>query len=111
MRISPSISRFSCETLLITSPLITVVLFQTGTPRVEETTYLGKLFNLSANGPLRDGHPRREELVAPPAQQNVMFTTSCPAALKGPVSRPIPCTPASCPPTSALKTKPGSSQS
>src|SRR5438874_3538249 len=64
-RISPSSSRFSFETLSITSPLITVVLFQTGASRVEETTYLGKLFERATSG----WPPRGQELVAPPAQQ------------------------------------------
>jgi hypothetical protein len=31
-------------------------LFQSGSSRVEDTTYLGRRFNLSANSPLRDGH-------------------------------------------------------
>jgi hypothetical protein len=31
-------------------------LFQSGSSRVEDTTYLGMLFSLSANSPLRDGH-------------------------------------------------------
>src|SRR5260370_32058183 len=67
--ISPSISCFSLEASSITSPFSTVVLFQTGPSRVEDTTYLGMLFNRSANGPFRDGHPGGQELVAPPTQQ------------------------------------------
>ena len=39
-----------------TSSLITVELFQVGSPRVLETTYLGMLLNLSANSPSREGH-------------------------------------------------------
>jgi hypothetical protein len=54
--ISPSSSCFSFETSLTTSPFRTVELFQSGASRVEDTTYLGRLFNLSANSPLRDGH-------------------------------------------------------
>jgi hypothetical protein len=33
-----------------------VVLFHSGSSRVEETTYLGMLFSLSARAPSRDGH-------------------------------------------------------
>ena len=53
---SPSSSCFSFETSFTTSPFRTVELFQSGSSRVEDTTYLGRLFNLSANSPLRDGH-------------------------------------------------------
>ena len=49
-------SCFSFETASTASPLRTVELFQSGSSRVEDTTYLGRLFNLSANSPLRDGH-------------------------------------------------------
>ena len=41
---------------LSTSPLRTVELFQAGLARVADTTYLGRLFSLSASSPLRDGH-------------------------------------------------------
>src|SRR5436190_2374120 len=54
--ISPSSSRFSFETSLTTSPLSTVELFQAGSSRVEDTTYFGMPFNLSASSLLRDGH-------------------------------------------------------
>ena len=54
--ISPSSSCFSFETASTASPLSTVELFQSGSSRVEDTTYLGRLFSLSANSPLRDGH-------------------------------------------------------
>jgi hypothetical protein len=47
---------FSVETSLSMSPLRTVELFQAGLARVADTTYLGKLFSLSASSPLRDGH-------------------------------------------------------
>jgi hypothetical protein len=36
--------------------LRTVELFQAGCSRVADTTYLGRLFSLSASSPLRDGH-------------------------------------------------------
>jgi hypothetical protein len=44
------------RTSLSTSPLRTVELFQAGCSRVADTTYLGRLFSLSASSPLRDGH-------------------------------------------------------
>ena len=52
---SPSCSRLSFETASATSPSSTVELFHSGSSRVEETTYLGMLLNLSANSPSRDG--------------------------------------------------------
>src|SRR4029077_18809887 len=69
MTISPSMCCFSVETSLSTSPLRTVELFQAGLARVADTTYLGRLFSLSASSPLRDGHRGGEPLVASPAQQ------------------------------------------
>src|ERR1700730_12037269 len=53
---SPSSSCFSFETSLTTSPFRTVELLHLGSCRVEDTTYLGRLFNLSAHSPLLDGH-------------------------------------------------------
>src|SRR3954452_11580603 len=53
---SPSTFCFRLATSLTTSPLSTVELFQTGCSRVEDTTYLGRLFNLSAHSPVRDDH-------------------------------------------------------
>src|SRR6266508_2518611 len=74
--ISPSICRFNFETTSTTSPFNTVVLFHTGASRVEDTTYLGRPFNLlgQAVQPLRQRAasgwpPGGQELVAPPAQQ------------------------------------------
>ena len=55
MTMSPSSSAFSFETSSSTSPVTTVELFQSGCSRVEDTTYLGMLFNLSASAPVRDG--------------------------------------------------------
>src|SRR5260370_156383 len=58
---SPASSCFSLETSVTTSPLSTaplktVELLHLGSSRVEDTTYLGRLFNLSAHSPLRDSH-------------------------------------------------------
>src|SRR5712691_3820961 len=53
---SPSSACFSFETSSTTSPFRTVELFHLGSSRVEDTTYLGRLFNLSAHAPLRDSH-------------------------------------------------------
>src|SRR5712691_12976191 len=66
---SASSSCFSFETSVTTSPFRTVELFQSGSTRVEDTTYLGRLFNLSASSPFPEWPPRGEELVAPPTQQ------------------------------------------
>ena len=54
--ISPVSSCFSVDTSSSTSPLSTVELFQPASSRVDDTTYLGRLFSLSASAPLRDGH-------------------------------------------------------
>src|ERR1700722_2289563 len=51
---SPLICRFSFEISLTTSPLITVEFDHMGSFRLEDTTFLGMLFNLSAHSPLRD---------------------------------------------------------
>src|SRR5579864_3520151 len=53
---SPASSCFSFETSLTTSPLRTVELLHLGSWRVEDTTYLGRLFSLSAHSPLLDSH-------------------------------------------------------
>src|SRR6266566_8734282 len=53
---SPSSSCFSFETSFTTLPFKTVELLHLGSSRVEDTTYLGRLFNLSAHSPLRDTH-------------------------------------------------------
>src|SRR5215472_4497978 len=53
---SPSSPCFNFETSLTTSPLSTVELLHLGSSRVEDTTYLGRLFSLSAHSPLRDSH-------------------------------------------------------
>jgi len=53
---SPASSCFSFETSPTTSPLRIVELLHLGSWRVEDTTYLGRLFNLSAHSPLLDSH-------------------------------------------------------
>jgi hypothetical protein len=50
---SPSSSCFSFEISPTTSPVRTVVLFHSGSSSVDDTTYLGMLFSLSASSPLR----------------------------------------------------------
>src|SRR5258708_25957702 len=52
---SPLDSCLSFETRATTSPLSTVELFHSAFSRVEETTYLGMLLNLSANSFFMDG--------------------------------------------------------
>src|SRR5258708_24093979 len=53
---SPSSSRFNFDTSLTTSPLSTVPLPHLGLSRVEDTTYLGRLFSRSAHSSVRDSH-------------------------------------------------------
>src|SRR5271154_5275395 len=53
---SPASSCFSFETSLTTSPLRTVTLLHLGSWRVEDTTYLGRLFSRSAHSPLLGSH-------------------------------------------------------
>src|SRR5580658_746074 len=53
---SPASSCFSFETSLTTSPLRIVELLHFGSWRVEDTTYLGRLFSLSAHSPLLASH-------------------------------------------------------
>ena len=53
--ISPSSSCLSVATSLTASPARTVALFQPGLSRLDDTTYLGRPFSLSASSPVRDG--------------------------------------------------------
>src|SRR5690349_6635353 len=53
---SRSSSCLSLDTSSTTSPRSTVELFQHPASMVEDTTYLGMLFSLSAHSPLRDAH-------------------------------------------------------
>src|SRR6202021_1011528 len=53
---SPASSCFSFVTSRTTSPLRTVALVHLGSVIVEDTTYLGRLFNRSAHSPVRDAH-------------------------------------------------------
>src|SRR5580704_10760518 len=55
---SPSSSCFSLVTSSTTSPFRTVTLVHLGSWRVEDTTYLGRLFSRSAHSPGRDGAHR-----------------------------------------------------
>src|SRR5215469_2538296 len=56
MTISPSSSFFSLATSSTTLPVRTVTLVHLGSWRVEDTTYLGKLFSRSAHSPGLDAH-------------------------------------------------------
>src|ERR1700722_17131441 len=49
---SPDSSRFSFATSVTTSPPRSVALLHFGSLRVEDTTYLGRLFSLSAHSPV-----------------------------------------------------------
>src|SRR5271165_2295487 len=53
---SPASSCFSRVTSSTTLPFRTVTLVHLGSSRVEDTTYLGRLFNLSAHSPGLDAH-------------------------------------------------------
>jgi hypothetical protein len=66
---SPFIVCFSFETSRTTSPVRTVELFQSGFSRVDDTTYLGGLFNLSAHSPGAGCPPGGEPLVAASTEQ------------------------------------------
>src|SRR6266567_5385298 len=75
---SPSSSCFSFETSSTTSPFSTVALLQRGCSRVEDTTYLGRLFNLSAHSPLRDAHrvPNHSSLRRPSSKASAPSASS-----------------------------------
>src|SRR3984957_7479703 len=75
---SPSISCRSFETSVTTSPRRTVALVQLGSARVEDTTYLGRLFNLSAHSPGRDDHrvPNHSSLRRPSRRAAVLSASS-----------------------------------
>src|SRR5690349_2678996 len=66
---------FSAGTSLSTSPLRTVELFQAGLARVAYTTYVGRLFSLSASSAAARWPPRGEPLVTSPAAGPEAFVT------------------------------------
>src|ERR1700730_866697 len=70
---SPSSSCFSLVTSSTTSPFRTVTLVQLGSSRVEDTTYLGRLFSRSAHSPGRDAHrvPNHSSLRRPSSRASV----------------------------------------
>src|SRR6266567_3516519 len=66
---SPFSSCFSLKTSSTALPVRTVELFQWASSSVDDTTYLGRLFNLTANWPLRDGRrPFRRPAAVDPHQ-------------------------------------------
>jgi hypothetical protein len=67
--ISPSNPCFSFETSCTTSPARTVDLFQSGSLRVEETTYLGMFVQPVRQFAAPGWPPRGEELVGSPTEQ------------------------------------------
>src|SRR6266446_4966423 len=75
---SPASSCFSFETSVTTSPLSTVELVQRGRSRVEDTTYFGRLFNLSAHSPGRDDHrvPNHSSLRRPSSRSSAPSASS-----------------------------------
>src|SRR6266446_3590436 len=75
---SPASSCFSFETSVTTSPLSTVELVQRGRSRVEDTTYFGRLFNLSAHSPGRDDHrvPNHSSLRRPSSRASAPSASS-----------------------------------
>src|SRR5258708_39923931 len=70
---SPSSSCFSLVTSSTTLPFRTVTLVHLGSSRVEDTTYLGRLFNRSAHSPPRDAHraPNQASLCRPSSRASV----------------------------------------
>src|SRR5436305_10630461 len=73
MTMSPSICRFSFETSSTASPDRTVELAHTGSVRVEDTTYLGRLFSRCAHSSLRSFHrePNHSSLRLPSSSASV----------------------------------------
>src|SRR6266567_2088743 len=70
---SASSSCFSLVTSSTTLPFRTVTLVQLGSSRVEDTTYLGRLFSRSAHSPGRDAHrvPNHSSLRRPSSRASV----------------------------------------
>src|SRR5215469_11248262 len=79
---SPSTSCFNLVTSSTTPPLRTVTLVHLGSCRVEDTTYLGRLFNRSAHSPGRAAHraPNHSSLRRPSSRAAV-FRASVYSAL------------------------------
>src|SRR6266851_4541570 len=75
---SPSSSCFSFETSFTTSPFRTVELLHSGFTRVEDTTYLGRPFSLSAHSPLRPVHrgPKYSSLRRPSSRASAPSASS-----------------------------------
>src|ERR1700722_2063712 len=75
---SPSSSCFSLVTSSTTSPFRTVTLVHLGSSRVEDTTYLGRLFSRSAHSPGRDAHrvPNHSSLRRPSNRASVRSASS-----------------------------------
>src|SRR5260370_40707764 len=91
---SPASSCVSFETSVTTSPLSTaplktVELLHLGSSRVEDTTYLGRLFNLSAHSPLRDSHrtAKHSSLRRPSSTASAPSASSSPTVAHS--SRPL----------------------
>src|SRR5258708_39888205 len=70
---SPSSSCFSLATSSTTLPFRTVTLVHLASSRVEDTTYLGRLFSRSAHSPGRDAHrvPNHSSLRRPSSRAAV----------------------------------------
>src|SRR6266571_4508422 len=70
---SPSSSRFRLVTWATTLLFRTVTLVHLGSSRVEDTTYLGRLFSRSAHSPGRDAHrvPNHSSLRRPSSRASV----------------------------------------
>src|SRR5208282_5020773 len=69
---------FSFETSFTTSPFRTVELLHSGFTRVEDTTYLGRPFSLSAHSPLRPVHrgPKYSSLRRPSSRASAPSASS-----------------------------------
>src|SRR6202020_1884957 len=92
--ISPSICCFSCDTSVTTSPLRTVALVHLGSSRVEDTTYFGRLFNLSTHSPLWDGDrvPKYSSLRRPNSSASAPCASASSTSVHASQSRPMNCT-------------------
>src|ERR1700684_3903647 len=92
---SPSSSCLSWPTSLTTSPLSTVALLHLGSARVDDTTYLGRPFSLSAHGPLRDSHrtANHSSLRRPSSKAAALCASPARTAAHSSRSRPASCPP------------------
>src|SRR5579875_2619254 len=91
--ISPSVCCFSFETSLRTSPFRTVTLVHLGSSSILDTTYLGRLFNVSAHSPLADDQrgPKYASVPRPISSASAPCASASSTAAHAPRSWPMNC--------------------